>query len=82
MQTTDNTGSKMTFFIHFFEVMKHYLCSRAKKYMKEIAIMKKKIAKFLSNSENDMTMPAGYEFLRHALCSVLLVGNTAGVAES
>lgn len=82
MQTTDNTGSKMTFFIHFFEVMKHYLCSGAKKYMKEIAIMKKKIAKFLSNSENDMAMPAGYEFLRHALCSVLLVGNTAGVAES
>ena len=72
----------MTFFIHFFEVMKHYLCSGAKKYMKEIAIMKKKIAKFLSNSENDMAMPAGYEFLRHALCSVLLVGNTAGVAES
>lgn len=26
--------------------------------------------------------PAGYEFLRHALCSVLLICNTTGVTES
>ncbi len=82
MQTTDNTGSKMTLLVHFFKVLKHYLCSRTKKYMEEFAMMKKKIAKLLCDSKNNMAVPAGNEFLSHALCPVLLIGGAAGVAES
>ena len=70
MEHTNKPGSKILGFVHFVKHTQDYIAHGMKQTVEQISVFAEKVAQFLRNSENAMSVTTVYEFIRHGGTSI------------